>query len=1242
MNELFSKHHSRNASNQFYNYSISNNTEKDTAGNDKIYYDEQSELALQLQGQFSQVNSSRKKPQEVYFRHKGDTNFKIGTNIDFILESEPEPEPEVTQGQQSQNNPLMNTQSQQTSKDNDKLLNKKFDSNKNDEVISRAVSEDLSSQNRKIDLQHQIRKQLNVAMKVYKFINNLMKFQILNSQYMIKQFQLSIINDPVCLFMNEWQFSKFKPKGVFFSRFSRSQTSFLKGNNFEEQQEKTSEKLIRILADMTNNCFSKVGIIHPQSKFKTVWQLLHLIIMLMILFILPVEVALFETDFAQLYPYKFNGLSKGAFGFFLVDIFIQLNTGVFDKGTILTDRQELAKRYIKNNLLLDLITAITLFAKEFGLPKFINVFILCKIPSFQRILDEIQEANLSKSNVTFKNVLKLTRLVIELLFIAHIYACIFLLINSLELHYNYTQTWMTTYTNYLKKDINTLTWHYKYMMSFYLCMTTMTTVGYGDITPQNQIETIFYIFSLMTLCGVFAYSFNLVGVIVQEMNKKNKEFKRDISLVNYYMEKLSISNELKYQVRKYLEYQHIYNEDITLSEEQYILNKLSPALKEKLILDAHIQIIKKCGGVFSMYSEEFIEKVCLNFSKQKFSKGEIIFKPFQKEQDQCFYFIDDGEIDLFSESPSIQYQTDNYLTGEDDKDNSKEDKEKTLLDLNSNVQILKTLEKNQYFGEICFYTNGVRKLGAICKKNSRCFVIQRSKFIKLLKKYPKDYELFCKIRDKLIIDNNGYIVGTACYSCNQYNHTFQNCYLLQQKFDKEKIFLQENKPFFQNRNQIRKQRRRRLKFNCLVEQKNIAEKVELKRVSLDDVESDSNEEDDQIDDNSQTSNQDIQSIEVKIKDKKVRKKNTRNYSSNTLQIPQKSVNIFKQSSIDTSKSLNNIQQTEGNEELQKKSVSNTYLQPIVENESIKEYSPLKYSNPYQNENGNHQNSMKQITLQKYSEEKKFPNKIFPSQQSMLQLNTNPKTLQQQLMLASFQNMILQKREGQESQRNSIVRPQGTYEQLQMPPSPLIKNQSPIQIDSPQVQKFGYRFLAHETENDPLIAFQQQLQAIQQQQQPYVSLLHEQENQQNLETHSITKIQRQNVYCQGQMIEPFTQLLLQQQQDQIKGNQALATLLEISTPNNQKAKYQKVSEVDTHYVIEEHMQEFRVYYPEYNFSVVRFRLPRTTKDYRNFHPAFCKYTYFNRVIKKNDRKKSRKQSEKVIPSNHRMSLMHQYA
>ena len=77
-------------------------------------------------------------------------------------------------------------------------------------------------------------------------------------------------------------------------------------------------------------------------------------------------------------------------------------------------------------------------------------------------------------------------------------------------------------------------------------MTTMTTVGYGDISPNNETEVISVIVSLLVLCGVFAYSFNLIGVIIQEMNKKNEKFKHDISLANYYMDKTNISTEIKY------------------------------------------------------------------------------------------------------------------------------------------------------------------------------------------------------------------------------------------------------------------------------------------------------------------------------------------------------------------------------------------------------------------------------------------------------------------------------------------------------------------------------------------------------------------------------------------------------------------------------------------------------------------------------------------------------------------------
>jgi hypothetical protein len=39
----------------------------------------------------------------------------------------------------------------------------------------------------------------------------------------------------------------------------------------------------------------------------------------------------------------------------------------------------------------------------------------------------------------------------------------------------------------------------------------MVTVGYGDINPVNSTETILAIVTMLSVCGVFAYSINEIG-----------------------------------------------------------------------------------------------------------------------------------------------------------------------------------------------------------------------------------------------------------------------------------------------------------------------------------------------------------------------------------------------------------------------------------------------------------------------------------------------------------------------------------------------------------------------------------------------------------------------------------------------------------------------------------------------------------------------------------------------------------
>ncbi len=67
------------------------------------------------------------------------------------------------------------------------------------------------------------------------------------------------------------------------------------------------------------------------------------------------------------------------------------------------------------------------------------------------------------------------------------------------------------------------------------------------------------------------------------------------------------------------------------------------------------------------------------------------------------------------------------------------------------THVICTLSSGQFFGEEEFFTGQSRRFSIRCKDFSTLLKVSRPDFLRLLREYPQDYEIFCKIKDELAL-----------------------------------------------------------------------------------------------------------------------------------------------------------------------------------------------------------------------------------------------------------------------------------------------------------------------------------------------------------------------------------------------------------------------------------------------------------------------------------------------------------
>ena len=181
-----------------------------------------------------------------------------------------------------------------------------------------------------------------------------------------------------------------------------------------------------------------------------------------------------------------------------------------------------------------------------------------------------------------------------------------------------------------------------YITSFYFLITTITSVGYGDITCVSLSETLYQI--IILTIGVIAYSWiaSTIGNYVKKETRAAMKYNKDISL----LEEIRVS----YPKMSFKLYNKIHKHLETVSQQQekldtnLLVTNLPYYLKNQIMFIIYGSIIKKFKFFKDCENSDFILRVLTSFIPLSTKKGAFIIQ--EGEIIDSIVFVREGRLSL--------------------------------------------------------------------------------------------------------------------------------------------------------------------------------------------------------------------------------------------------------------------------------------------------------------------------------------------------------------------------------------------------------------------------------------------------------------------------------------------------------------------------------------------------------------------------------------------------------------------
>ncbi|KAI7738322.1 hypothetical protein M8C21_033437 [Ambrosia artemisiifolia] len=291
-------------------------------------------------------------------------------------------------------------------------------------------------------------------------------------------------------------------------------------------------------------------IISPMDSKYRYWQTLMVIMVAYSAWTYPFEVAFLKSSS---HTHKQLYIADSIVDlFFAIDIVLTFFVAYVDPTThlLVRDPKSIATRYLSTWFVMDLASTLPFELISYlftGKHRMALPYTVLGLLRFWRLRRVKQFFTRIEKDIRFNYFwVRCARLLCVTLFLVHCAGCIYYLLAVLYPHEG--RTWIGSMNPGFRKD----DLYILYISAIYWSITTMTTVGYGDLHAENAAEMVFIIFYMLFNLGLTAYIIGNMTNLVVEGTRRTMEFRNSIEAASSFVGRNRLPPRLKEQILAYM------------------------------------------------------------------------------------------------------------------------------------------------------------------------------------------------------------------------------------------------------------------------------------------------------------------------------------------------------------------------------------------------------------------------------------------------------------------------------------------------------------------------------------------------------------------------------------------------------------------------------------------------------------------------------------------------------------------